>query len=111
MAVSPRDVDWQSTPDNLPSPFQGPVATTDVLRSSKSDHGVSRGQPDLYKHMDVRIVHGALKGNFGTVVGTHWVQKSKDSTDEYEEVVVVETETQAVRSRCTYRLGELRERQ
>lgn len=110
MTVSPRDVDWQSTPDNLPSPFQGPVAMTNVLRSSKSDHAVSRGQPDLYKHMDVRIVHGALKGNFGTVVGTHWVQKSKDSTDEYEEVVVVKTETQTVQSRCTYHLGELRER-
>ena len=61
--------------------------------------------------MDVRIVHGALKGNFGTVVGTHWAHKSKDSADEYEEVAVVETETQAVRSRRTYRLGELRERQ
>ena len=114
MAVSPHDVDWQSTLDSLSSPFQGPVATTGVPRSSKSDPAISyrdRGRPDLYKHMDVRIVHGALKGNFGTVISTHWAQKSKDSADEYEEVAVVETETQTVRSRRTYHLGELRERQ
>ena len=110
MAVSPHDVDWQSTLNSISSPFQGPVATTSVLRSSKSDPAVSyHGRPDLYKHMDVHIVHGAL--NFGTVISTHWAQKSKNSTNEYEEVVVVETEMQTVRSRHTYHLGELRERQ
>lgn len=117
MTVSVRDVDWQSSPDNLRSASQAPApepCTAGVLKSSTLDPTAMRcGRPDRYKHMEVRIVHGALKGNFGTVVGTHWTEMSKDNADsiEYEEIAVVETETQAVKSRRNYHLGELRERQ
>jgi len=109
VVVNLGDIDWQCTPDNLPLASQGSTRAIGGPRSSELDPAViCHGQPGLYKHMEVRIVHGALKGNFGTVVGTHWTQKSKDnvdgSTDEYEEVADVETETQAVKSHRTYRL-------
>jgi hypothetical protein len=87
-----------------------------LLRSSNSAPLLllERGR---YKHMDVRIVHGALKGNFGTIIDTHWSKSNiSDSwaggdSAEYEEIAVVQTETQAVKSSCSYRLDELRERQ
>jgi hypothetical protein len=67
--------------------------------------------------MDVQIVHGALKGNFGTIIDMHWSKSSASdsragsNSNEYEEIAVVQTETQAIKSLCSYRLDELRERQ
>jgi hypothetical protein len=65
--------------------------------------------------MAVQIVQGALKGNFGTIIGTHWSKRSESKAggnlNEYEELAVVETETQAIKSCRSYRLEELRERQ
>lgn len=109
MIANIRDIDWQSTPDDLPPAPQHPAPK--LLRSSNPDPSAR----DRYKHMDVRIVQGALKGNFGTIIGTHWAEtskaKGKTSDDEYEELAVVQTETQAIKSQRTYRLRELRERQ
>jgi hypothetical protein len=84
--------------------------------SLKSDAApIPHHERGRYKHIDVRIVHGALKGNFGTILDTHWNKISGNQSggglNEYEEIAVVETETQAVKSCHSYWLDELRERQ
>jgi hypothetical protein len=85
-------------------------------RSFKYDAApIPHHEPGRYKHMNVRIVHGALKGNFGTIIDTHSSKISENQAggnlNGYEELAVVETETQAIKSCRSYRLDELRERQ
>ena len=67
--------------------------------------------------MDVQIVHGALKGNFGTIIDTHWSKsnisdsRAGGNSNEYKEIAVIQTETQAIKLSCSYWFDELRERQ
>jgi hypothetical protein len=87
-----------------------------LSRSLKSDSAyIPQHKPGQYKHMDVCIVHGALKGNFSTIINTCWSKISENqagsSLNEYIEIAVVETEMQAIKSYHSYQLDELRERQ
>jgi hypothetical protein len=87
-----------------------------LSRSLKSNSAhIPQHRPGQYKHMDVHIIHGALKGNFGTIIDMRWSKISENqaggSLNEYEEIAVVETEMQAIKSCRSYWLDELRERQ
>jgi ribosomal protein L24 len=118
VAANIQDIYWQSTPENfISAPRESMINSHATLsRSGKSNSvAIPHREPDRYKHMAVQIVQGALKGNFGTIIGTHWSKRSESKAggnlNEYEELAVVETETQAIKSCRSYRLEELRERQ
>ena len=59
---------------------------------------ILHGGPGQYKHMDVQIVHGALKDNFRTIINMHWSKRNVSNSraggnsNEYEEIAVVQME-------------------
>jgi ribosomal protein L24 len=64
---------------------------------------LSKKTVDRYKHMEVRILKGDAKRNFGVIKGTHKSLKG-------EELVEVQTSTKAINTAIAYRVEDLQER-
>lgn len=113
-------VDWKDLPHSLGGSEANSLSTAEVRQWDPEDikdlpgtveerkRGINNERiamhtGDIYQHMEVRIVKGGNKGNFGMVRGSHFSREGRM-------FVEVLTTTMANNTFSTYPIQDLRER-